>query len=138
MSEKPLQHRFSRRERQIMDAVFSLEEATVAEVVDQIGEPDAYDSVRVTLGILEKKGYLTHRQEEGRNVYRATIELDRARRSAMRHLRETFFEGSSSQAILAFLDMSADRLSEAELDEIMTRIERRAEEDGVDDEDGES
>ncbi len=121
-----------------MDAVFALKEATVAEVVDQIGEPGAHDSVRVTMGILEKKGYLTHRQEEGRNVYRATIARDRARRSAMRHLMETFFEGSSGQAILAFLDMTGDRLSEAELDEIMTRIERREEEDGGDDDDEES
>jgi len=138
MPGKPLQHRFSRRERQIMDAVFSLEEATVAEVVDRIGEPDAHDSVRVILGILEKKGHLTHHQEEGRNVYRATISRDRARRSAMRHLRETFFDGSSSQAILAFLDLSGDRMSEEELDEILTRIERRAKEDGLDGDDGES
>ncbi len=119
-----------------MDAVFTLEEATVNDVVRQIGEPDAYDSVRVTMGILEKKGYLTHRQEEGRNVYTATIPRDRARRSAMRHLMETFFEGSSSQAILAFLDMSGDLLSEAELDEIGARIERSLVEDG-DDDDGE-
>lgn len=115
-----------------MDVVFSLGEATVAVVVKQIGEPDAYDSVRVTMGILEKKGYLTHRQENGRNVYRPTIARDEARRSAMRHLRETFFEGSSSQAILAFLDMTGDRLTEEELDEIMARIERmeEQEEDG--------
>lgn len=116
-----------------MDAVFSLEEATVAEVVNHISEPDAHDSVRVTMGILERKGYLSHHQEEGRNVYRATIARDRARRSAMRHLMETFFEGSSGQAILAFLDMTGDQLSEADLDEIMTRIERREEEDRVDD-----
>lgn len=118
-----------------MDAVFSLREATVSDVVDYMGEPDAYDSVRVTMGILEKKGYLTHRQEGGRNVYTATIARDRARRSAMRHLMETFFEGSSTQAILAFLDMSGERLSEEELDEIAARIERRSAEDGDDDDD---
>lgn len=120
-----------------MDAVFSLEEATVAEVVDQIGEPDAYDSVRVTLGILEKKGYLTHRQEEGRNVYRPTIERSRAQRSAMRHLMETFFEGSSTRAILAFLDMSGDGLTDEELDEIARRVDRRLEEEADDDVDEE-
>ncbi len=122
-----------------MDAVFSLEEATVKDVVDEIGEPDAYDSVRVTMGILEKKGYLTHRQEEGRNVYAPTIARERARRSAMRHLMETFFEGSSTQAILAFLDMSEEGLSEEELDEIAARIERSSAEEGDDDDDdGES
>lgn len=120
-----------------MDAVFSLGEATVKDVVDEIGEPDAHDSVRVTMGILEKKGYLTHRQEEGRNVYSATIARERARRSAMQHLMETFFEGSSSQAILAFLDMSGERLSDHELDEITARIERRSAEADDDDDDDE-
>lgn len=134
---KPIQHRFSRRERQIMDAVFSLEEATVNEVVGHLDEPDAYDSVRVTMGILEKKGYLTHRQEEGRNVYRPTIERSRAQRSAMRHLMETFFEGSSTRAILAFLDMSGDGLTDEELDEIARRVDRRLEEEADDDVDEE-
>lgn len=128
-----LEHRFSRRERQIMDAVFSQHEATVNDVVAFIGEPDAYDSVRVTLAILEKKGYLTHRKEDGRNVYTATIERDRARRSAMERLMETFFEGSTSQAILAFMDMSGDRLSDEELDAIAARIEGELEEDRGDD-----
>lgn len=121
-----------------MDAVFSLGEVTVKDVVDQMGEPDAYDSVRVTMGILEKKGYLTHRQEEGRNVYTATIAQEKARRSAMQHLMETFFEGSSSRAILAFLDMSGRRLSDEELDEITARIERKSAEDGDDDDDEEA
>lgn len=121
-----------------MDAVFSLGDVTVKDVVDEMGEPDAYDSVRVTMGILERKGYLTHRQEEGRNVYSATIPQEKARRSAMRHLMETFFEGSSSQAILAFLDMSGRGLSEKELDEITARIERRSAEDGADDDDREA
>lgn len=135
---KPLHQRFSRRERQIMDAVFSLEEATVKDVVDEIGEPDAYDSVRVTMSILEKKGHLTHRQEEGRNVYTATIARERARHSAMRHLMETFFEGSSTQAMLAFLDLSEDRLSEEALDEIAARIESKAAGDRDDDDGGEA
>ena len=134
---KPIQHRFSRRERQIMDAVFSLEEATVNQVVDHLNEPEAYDSVRVTMGILEKKGYLTHRQEGGRNVYRATIERQKAQRSAMRHLLETFFDGSSRQAILAFLDMSGEGLSDKELDEIARRVDRRLEDDD-DGDDGEA
>jgi len=121
-----------------MDAVFSLEEATVNEVVSHLGEPEAYDSVRVTLGILEKKGYLTHRQEGGRNVYRATIERQKAQRSAMRHLLETFFDGSSRQAILAFLDMSGDGLDDEELDEIARRVDRRLEDEDDDDGDGEA
>jgi len=102
-----------------MDAVFALEEATVA-----------HDSVRVTMAILEKKGYLTHRQEGGRNVYRPTVPRERARRSAMRHLTETFFDGSPKRAILAFLEMSGDRLSEEEMEEILARIERQERAEG--------
>jgi predicted transcriptional regulator len=121
MTRTTLQSALSRRERQIMDVVYRLGEANAAEVARALEDQPAYNSVRVTLGILEKKGYLTHRQDGPRYVYRPTIATDKARRSAMRHVLQTFFRGSPSAAILSLLDGSA-RLSQQELDEIAHAI----------------
>jgi predicted transcriptional regulator len=125
---QPLEHELSRRERQLMDAIHALGEATAHDVVGHIAEPEAYHSVRVTLGILEKKGYLRHRQVDNRNVYQAVRSRSSVQKSAMQHLARTFFGGSASKAILAFLDQSGHRLTQAELDEIAARIDAHAEE----------
>jgi BlaI family penicillinase repressor len=114
--------RLSRRERQIMEAVFVLTEATVAEVVQQLREPEAHDSVRVTMAILERKGVLKSRSEDNRNVYRAVVSREKATRSAVKDLLNTFFGGSSSQAILTMLDLAGDKLSAEELEEIARRL----------------
>lgn len=126
---RPLRNRFSRRERQIMDAIYEIGEATAADVVAQLDEPDAYDSVRVTLAILERKGHLRHRQEGNRNVYFPTVSRERAMRSEMQHLVRTFFGGSATEAVLAFLDQSKHRLTDVELEEIASWIEERREEE---------
>lgn len=117
----------SRRERQIMDAIYALGRATVAQVVEYLGEAEARDSVRVTLAILERKGYLAHTRVDTRNVYHARVAPAVAKRSAMRHLITTFFAGSPSDAALAFLDLSKDRLSAGDLEEISRLIAERAE-----------
>ena len=107
-----------------MDALYRLEAAGVAEVVREMpGEPSS-DSVRVTLGILERKGWVNHRRDGNRNVYAPIVPRARARKQAARHLTRTFFDGKPSRAILALLDMSSDQLTQAELDEITARIER--------------
>lgn len=121
-----LHHRLGRRERQIMDALFRLEEGTVAEVVDELGDESIHDSVRVTLRNLEKKGLVRHREADQRYVYRPAVRRDRARQSAMDYLMRTFFEDSPSSAILAFLDMNAGTLSDEELEEIQARIDDAA------------
>lgn len=110
-----------------MDAVYALRRATVAEVVRHLAEPDARDSVRVTLAILERKGFVGHDRVENRNVYYPTVPAGTARRSAMRHLVSTFFGGSPSNAVLALLDVSRDRLSDEDLEEISRWIAARAE-----------
>jgi predicted transcriptional regulator len=110
-----------------MDAVYALGRATVAQVVDHLDEPEARDSVRVTLAILERKGFLAHTRLDMRNVYHATVTPTVAKRSAMRHLITTFFAGSPSNAALAFLDLSKDRLSAADLKEISRLIAERTE-----------
>jgi len=110
-----------------MDAVYALGRASVAEVVDYVGEPDARDSVRVTLGILEKKGWLAHERVEFWNVYHPTVPAGTARRSAMKHLVSTFFRSSPSNAVLTLLDLSKDRLTDDDLEEIARWIEARSE-----------
>lgn len=130
---RPLKHRLSRRERQIMDAVYALEEPTVRDVVAHLGEPEAYHSIRVILGNLEKKGFLTHEREGRRYVYEPAIPKEEARKPAMQNLLETFFAGSSTRAILAFLEVSKDELTTEELDRITAWIEERAEREEGDD-----
>ncbi|NIR45621.1 MAG: BlaI/MecI/CopY family transcriptional regulator [Gemmatimonadetes bacterium] len=119
--EKPPQNQLSRRERQIMNIVYRLGEASVADVVDRMDGDPGYDSVRVTLGILEKKGHVEHRQEGRRYIYSPTVPHEKASRSAARSLIHTFFRGSPSRAILTLLGMS--KLSREELDEIARVIE---------------
>lgn len=126
--KQPLHHDLSRRERQIMDALFALGRSGASEVVARMGEPEAYDSVRVTLGILERKGYVTHEREGNRNVYSPAVSHEKAKESALRHVTRTFFHGSPQRAILAMLDLSEDRLSEEELEEISRWIEKKSKE----------
>ena len=121
MVNNPELARLSRREREIMDVLFRLGEASVAEVVDRMDSDPGYDSVRVTLGILEKKGHVQHRQEGRRYIYSPTVSHATASRSAIRNVTRTFFRGSPSRAILALLGMS--KLSRDELDEIAKWIE---------------
>jgi predicted transcriptional regulator len=121
---KSLHADLSRREREIMDAIYQLGEASVAEIARRMGDEPGYDSVRVTLGILEKKGHVAHREEGRRYVYRPRVPHARATKTALRDVLKTFFGGSPSKAILTLLDMSAARLSPEELDAIATWIEK--------------
>jgi predicted transcriptional regulator len=124
--EKTARHfygQFSRREREIMDAVYNLEEASAADVARHLRDEDGYDSIRVILGILEKKGYLQHRREGKRHIYLPTVSREKATQSALSHVMKTFFQGSPSSAILALLDMSSSNLSQDELEEIASKIE---------------
>lgn len=129
---KAEQAKLSRREREIMEILYRLGEASAADVVARMDPDPGYDSVRVTLGILEKKGHVKHRQEGRRYVYTPTVPHEAASRSAIRNVLHTFFRGSPSRAILALLGMS--RLSREELDVIAKWIEeeRRSHESDVD------
>jgi predicted transcriptional regulator len=117
-----------------MDIVYRLGEAGAGEVAAKMRADPGYDSVRVTLGILEKKGHLIHRQDGRRYVYIPTVPHKKATRNAMRNLLQTFFRGSPSKAVLSLLDMSSKRLSKSELDEIAEWIEkeRKAQDDASD------
>ena len=120
---QPLQNQLSRRERQIMDVLYRLGEAGTAEVVDHLPDQPAYNSVRVTLGILERKGVVHHRRDGTRYVYRPTLPAEAVRESALRHLVRTFFRGSPSKAVLTLLDSPSTRLSKEELNELAAWVE---------------
>lgn len=112
----------SRRERQIMDALYRLERATAAEVQACLIPPPSYSTVRAQLRVLEEKGQVKHEEEGLRYVYMPTVARKTARRSALRHLVETFFEGSAGNAVAALLGGEAARLSPEELDRISRMI----------------
>jgi predicted transcriptional regulator len=113
----------SRRERQIMDVLYRLGQATAGTVLDNLADPPSYSAVRALLRILEDKGHVRHMQDGPRYVYTPTVPRDKARRSAMQQLVGTFFGGSTEQAVAALLDMSATRLSDDELERLSQLID---------------
>ena len=121
----------SRRERQIMDVLFRAGQATVADVQAAMPDPPSYSAVRAMLRILEEKGHARHEQDGPRYVYKPVVARDRAKRSAMRHLLHTFFEGSHEQAVAALLDEASASISDAELDRLADLIERRRNKEGA-------
>lgn len=110
----------SRRERQIMDIVYARGQATAAEVVAAMPDAPSYSAVRALLRILEQKGHLRHQQEGPRYVFLPTVPRDRARRSALRNVVRTFFDGSAAQAAAALLDQA--RLSDDDVERLAAAI----------------
>jgi predicted transcriptional regulator len=120
----------SRRERQILDVLYKAGRATAAEVQQAMPAAPSYSAVRTLLRILEDKGHVRHEQDGAKYVYLPTVERDAAKRSAMRHLLNTFFEGSTTQAIAALIDEDPARLSQKDLDRLDAAI-RRARKEGA-------
>jgi BlaI family transcriptional regulator, penicillinase repressor len=114
----------SRRERQIVDILYAQGRATAAEVQSALPDPPSYSAVRAMLRILEDKGHVRHEQDGPRYVYLPTVARDRAKQSALRHVLQTFFDGSAEQAISALLDSSDTRLSDRELDRLAKLIDQ--------------
>ena len=114
----PWHSRLSRRERQIMDILFRHGRAAASVVRDELPGDPSSSTVRTQLRILERKGHVRHEEEGLRYVYRPATPRRTARRSALRHLVDTFFDGSAEQAVAALLGGEARRLTEAELDRI--------------------
>lgn len=125
---KQLHHHLSRRESQIMDALYELGESTVADLFAFFGKSPSYDSIRVTLGVLEKKGHVLRRATSERHMYRPAVPREEARGSVLRHLLGTFFEGSAPRAMEALVDLSATDLDTAELRRLRERIDAALEE----------
>ena len=112
----------TRRERQIMDILFRRGRATAAEVMEELpGEP-SYSTVRTQLRVLEEKGHVRHEEDGVRFIYMPAVARHAARKSALRHLIETFFDGSSEKAVAALLGGEGSKLSEEQLDRIADLI----------------
>lgn len=117
-------HGLSRRERQIMDILFRRGRATAAEIHLDMADRPSYSAVRAQLRTLEEKGHICHQAEDLRYVYLPTLNPERARRSALQHLVETFFEGSPVRAAAALLGGRLSRLSKEELDRLSAMIDK--------------
>lgn len=114
----------SRRERQIMEIVYSRGRATAGDIHRELPDPPSYSTVRTLLKVLEQKGYLVHESDGPRYVYSPCISTEKAKRSAIEQLLRTFFNNSATSAMAALLDMSSSSLSEAELKRLARLIER--------------
>ena len=111
----------SRRERQIMDVLFQRGRATAAEVQDALPDAPGYSAVRALLRILEEKGHVRHEEDGPRYVFAPRLDKEKAQQSAVRHLVQTFFDGSAEQAMAALLDTRT--LSHEELVRMAVLIE---------------
>ncbi len=114
----------SRRERQIMDIIYKEGRASTAEVLEKLPDPPSYSAVRAMLRVLEEKGHLRHKQLGPRYVFVPTVARDNARRSALHHLLQTFFEGSREKMVATLLDDAPSELSREELDRMAQLIEQ--------------
>ena len=113
-----------RRERQIMDILHRRGHATAADVLADLPDPPSYSTVRAMLRLLEKKGYVRHEWEGPRPVHRPTGNPEQARRSAVRHMLQTFFGNSMESAVAAMLGASEKPLSDEELDRLASVIDQ--------------
>jgi BlaI family transcriptional regulator, penicillinase repressor len=121
---KPQSHtRLGSRERQIMELVYRLGQATVAEVLAQIEDPPSYSAVRAMLRILEDKGHLKHVQDGPRYLYLPVVSGDRARRSILQDVVKRLFDNSTEKAVAALLESSSTRMSDAELERLQRLID---------------
>lgn len=118
------QSQFSRRERQIMEIIYRRGEATVADVLDAMHDPPSYSAVRALLNLLEDKGHLRHKQNGRKYVYAPIVVRAKARRSALRNLLQTFFDGSVEQVVTTLLELDEKNLSDDELERLSNLIER--------------
>jgi BlaI family transcriptional regulator, penicillinase repressor len=114
----------SRRERQIMDILYQRGKSSAAEVLEAMPDPPSYSAVRATLRVLEEKGHVRRQAEGLKYVYAPAVARDKAKRSAVKHLLDTFFKDAPEQVVAALLDVSSTRLTRAELDRMAEMIEK--------------
>jgi predicted transcriptional regulator len=112
----------TRRERQIMDVLFRRTRATAAEVMADLPGDPSYSTVRTQLRVLEEKGHVRHEDDGVRYVYMPVVRRQAARKSALRHLVDTFFEGSTEKTVAALLGGEGTRLTDEELERIASLI----------------
>jgi len=113
-----IHHVLTRRERQIMDILYRRGRATAAEVMEEMSGSPHYSTVRTQLRVLEEKGHVRHEEQGLRYVYEPAVPRRAARRSALRHMVETFFDGSAEQVVAALIGGDAAGLSDEDLERI--------------------
>jgi BlaI family penicillinase repressor len=114
--------RLGAREREILEVLFTLREATVAEVREALADPPTYSAVRGMLALLEQKEYVKHRRDGLRYVYSAAVSTSAARGTALQRLLDTFFGGSPERAVAALLDLPDQTTDDLTLDELRAAI----------------
>ncbi|MBV9081108.1 MAG: BlaI/MecI/CopY family transcriptional regulator [Acidobacteriaceae bacterium] len=118
------QHRLSRRERQIMDILYRRGRATVGDILEELPDPPSYSAVRAMLRVLEEKKHIRHEEKDLRYVYLPVVSREKARRSAIAHLLDTFFDGSTEQAVATLLSVSARDLKQEDFNRLAALIEQ--------------
>jgi predicted transcriptional regulator len=118
MSKRGAQGQLTKRERQIMDVLYRLGRATAAQIMERMPGAPGYSTIRTQLRVLETKGHVKHEEQGLRYIYMPTVPRHSAARSALRHLVDTFFDGSSAKAVAALLGGEASRVSDDDLERI--------------------
>lgn len=121
---KKQHNQLSRRERQIMDILYHRGKASASDVLEAIADPPSYSAVRAMLRVLEEKGHVKHQTDGLKYVYLPVVAPGKAKRSAVKHLVDTFFSDSPEQVVAALLDVSAKRLTNEELDRMAAMIDK--------------
>ena len=122
MSKKANIFDLGKREREILESVLKLKEASVNDVIADLADPPTYSTVRTILGQLVRKKRITFREEQGKYLYRPLVSKEAAQKSALKNLLSTIFYGKASDAIITMLDLAGDSLSAEELERIQTKI----------------
>jgi BlaI family penicillinase repressor len=124
MERKPKIQELTRRERQIMEVIYQLGEASAVDIVENLPGKPNNATIRTLLSVLEEKGYLQHETVKGKFIYRPTIPLHQARKTALNHVVDTFFKGAEASAVISILKKSDAKLSEDDVDLILDLINK--------------
>lgn len=114
----------SRRERQILDILYQRGRASASEVREAMHDAPSYSAVRTLLGVLEEKGHITHEADGIKYFYKPVVSKEKASRSAVKHLLDTYFGGAADQIVAALLDVSSTKLTREDLDRMSVMIDK--------------
>ena len=128
MAKEKTPQNLARRERQILELIYELGEVSVSDVLARLPDPPGYSAVRTIINLLESKGFLRHRREGTKYIYRPVPSREVVRHSAVAHLFKTFFRGSPSDAVAAILDVSSADLTDSELARLEQLVEKAKQE----------
>lgn len=119
----PKEDALSRREREMMNIIFTRGRATATEVMDSMKDAPSYSAVRATLRVLEQKGHLKHQHDGTRYVYAPTVNREKARQSALDQLLRTFFDGSAANVVATLIEKERDNMTDDELVQLSKLID---------------